>query len=168
MVDLILNNSYEVSTKFVPQTTGHSTRNVPRTQEEKKRESTARRDVGISLLGLELKKQAKQGKPIVGFYRDKDGKTKPITKSVAELSRKTLVKDSHKFKGVVARVRDVSQKLEDLMEELDLPQNHLLLLTEQQKQLAAQNKESPLLDKEMQKTKEKAALLKNQVRMLGC
>jgi hypothetical protein len=112
--------------------------------------------------------QLNRRKPIVGFYRDKDGKTKPITKSVAELNRKKFVEGAHGFKGVgvVTRVRDTSQVLEDLMGKLNLAQDHLLLLNEQRKQLAEQNKESPLLDKEMQKTKEKAALLKNQIRML--
>jgi len=110
-----------------------------------------------------MKRQGKPKGQVVGFYTD-HGKTKPITKSVAELNRKKLVKGSHRFKGVVTRVRDTSQALEDLVGELHLTQDHLLLLTEQQKQLAIENKENPLLDKEMERTKERAAQLKNRIR----
>ena len=122
------------------------------------------------LPGLELKKakQTKHQKVAVGFFNGRDGETHPITKSSTELSRKKIVKGPRKFKAVaVARARDVSQKLEDLMEELVMVQNNLLLLNEQQKQLAEQNKESPLLDREVERTRERAALLKNQIRILG-
>ena len=90
-----------------------------------------------------------------------------LSRSLLLSSIVKVVKGPHRFKGVVVRVRDTPQALEDLLAELDLRQNHLLLLNEQRKQLAEQNKENPLLDKEMQKTKEKAALLKNQIRGLG-
>ena len=71
-----------------------------------------------------MKRQGKPNGQVVGFYKD-HGKTKPITKSVAQLNRKKVVKGPHRFKGVVARVRDVSQELEDAMLELHLAQNHL-------------------------------------------
>jgi hypothetical protein len=113
-----------------------------------------------------MKRQKQAPKPVVGFYKD-HGKTKPITKSIAQLERKKVVKGPHKFKGVVARVRDTSQVLEDLMGELGLAQDHLLLLTEQQKQLAEENKQSPVLDKEIEKTREQIARARARIRALG-
>lgn len=113
-----------------------------------------------------MKRQGKPKGQVVGFYKD-HGKTKPITKSVAELNRTKFVKGSHRFKGVVTRVRGTSQALEDLMGELHLTQDHLLLLNQQQKQLAEQNKESPLLEKEVERTKERLALLKDRIRGPG-
>jgi hypothetical protein len=94
----------------VPRTTSHSTRNVLRTQQEKKGRVLLCH-VHIFLLGFRMKRQAKQAKPVVGFYRDRDGKTKPITKSAADLNRKKLIENGHGFKGVgvVARVRNLPQ-----------------------------------------------------------
>jgi hypothetical protein len=102
---------------------------------------------------------------VVGFYRD-HGKTKPITKSVAQLERKKVVKDSRKFKGVTTRVRNLSQALEDLMGELGLAQDHLLLTQQQQKEVAEQGKQSPVVDAEIQKTSAQIRLLKNKIREL--
>jgi hypothetical protein len=114
-----------------------------------------------------MKRQAKQAKPVVGFYKDR-GKTKPITKSVAELNRKKIIQGSQRFKGVgvVPRLRDVGQQLEDLLGELHLTQDHLLLLSERQKELVEQGKIS-LLDKEIEKTNGQIATLKNRIRILG-
>jgi hypothetical protein len=39
-------------------------------------------------------------KPVVGFFKDRDGKTKPITKSTAELNRKRIVANPRQFRGV--------------------------------------------------------------------
>jgi hypothetical protein len=51
------------------------------------------------------------------------------------------------------------------MGELGLAQDRLLLLTEQQKQ-AEENKQSSVLDKEVEKTNEHIALLKSRIRGL--
>jgi predicted RNase H-like nuclease (RuvC/YqgF family) len=40
------------------------------------------------------------GKPVVGFYKDRRGETRPITKSVAELNRKKVIQGGQRFKGV--------------------------------------------------------------------
>ena len=116
-----------------------------------------------------MKRQAKQPKgQVVGFYKDRDGKTKPITKSAADLNRKKLIENGHGFKGVgvVGRVRDVSQQLEDLMAELNLAQDHQVVIQQQQKELAEQGKVSPVLNKEVEKTNEQIRLLKNKIRGL--
>jgi hypothetical protein len=115
-----------------------------------------------------MKKQGKSKGQVVGFYKDR-GKTKPITKSVAQLNREKFVERAHRFKsvGVVARVRDTSQALEDLMGELSLAQDHLAVLNEQQKHLLAESKQSPVLDREIEKTKEQMALLRARIRGLG-
>lgn len=42
----------------------------------------------------------KKKQQVVGFFKDEDGKTKPITKPKAELKRKKVVKKPKKFKGV--------------------------------------------------------------------
>ena len=43
---------------------------------------------------------AKNGRVLVGFYKDKDGKTKPLTRSAREINRKKVVKRGKQFRGV--------------------------------------------------------------------
>lgn len=43
---------------------------------------------------------SRRGRVLVGFYRDKDGEVRPITKSVREVSRQRIVKQPRKFQGV--------------------------------------------------------------------
>jgi hypothetical protein len=115
-----------------------------------------------------MKKQAKQGKSVVGFYKDRDGKTKPITKSAAELNRKKFIEGGHEFKPVtvVTHVRSLSQALEDLLAEVHLAEDHLAVLREQQTQLQAEGKVSAQVDAEIQKTSAQIRLLKNRIRGL--
>lgn len=39
-------------------------------------------------------------RPVLGFYKDKRGETRPITKSVVELNRKKVIQGCQSFKGV--------------------------------------------------------------------
>jgi len=48
-------------------------------------------------------KASKDGRVLVGFYKDEDGKTKPITRSARELNRKKIIKNSKKFGNVKPR-----------------------------------------------------------------
>jgi len=43
---------------------------------------------------------ARDGRVLVGFYKDKDGKTKPLTRSIREINRKKVVKHGKQFRGV--------------------------------------------------------------------
>jgi hypothetical protein len=45
-------------------------------------------------------KASKDGRVLVGFYKDKDGKTKPVTRSARELNRKKVVKNPKRFHTV--------------------------------------------------------------------
>ena len=45
-------------------------------------------------------KASKDGRVLVGFFKDKDGKTKPVTRSARELNRTKVVKNSKKFGNV--------------------------------------------------------------------
>lgn len=128
--------------------------------------------VHIFLLGFsmkrQVKKQTKQPKPVVDFYRDSHGETRPITKSTAELNRKKVVKGSHRFKGVgvVTYVRSIPKALENLLAEVHLPEDHLAVLREQQTQLQAEGKVSAQVNAEIQKTGAQIRLLKNRIRGL--
>lgn len=114
------------------------------------------------------KQRTKQAKPVLGFYRDRDGETKPITKSVTELNRKKVIKNAHGFKGVnvVTKVRERPQVLEDLLGEFHLTEDHLERLREQQTQLQAEGKESAQLDAEITKTSAQLRLLKAKIKAL--
>jgi hypothetical protein len=114
---------------------------------------------------------------VVGFYKD-HGKTKPITKPVAMLNREKIVTSPKKFRGVnpqqaaaekpaVAQVRDVSQELEDVLGELVMLRNNVLVFEEQRKQLLDQGSETVPIDLEIERTKQRAALLKDRIRKLG-
>lgn len=117
-------------------------------------------------------KQAKQSRGhVVGFYND-HGKTKPITKSEAELNRKKLVQNPREFKGVSARakgvgvapaVRDLSQKLEDLTMEYHLAEDHVNLLREEQVKLEAEGKQSSELTAEIGKSTARLKLLRDKI-----
>ncbi|MGA2309425.1 MAG: hypothetical protein ABSG57_07755 [Candidatus Bathyarchaeia archaeon] len=108
--------------------------------------------------------KAKSGQ-VVGFYRDRDGTTKPITKSAAQLNRKKVVENAHDFKsvGVVGRVRDSSQVLEDLIAKFHSAEDRLAALKEQQTELQAKGKQSPQIDAEIQKEDAQIKLLKNKI-----
>lgn len=58
---------------------------------------------------------AKPKRIAVGFYKDDEGTTKPVTKSVGELKRKKVIKKPKKFKGVRPRRLNtrIVRKLED-------------------------------------------------------
>jgi len=114
-----------------------------------------------------MKKQAKQGKLIVGFYKD-HGKTKPITKSAVDLKRKKFVEGSHEFKPVtvITHVRSLSEALEDLLAEIHLREDHLAVLREQQTALQAEGKVSAQVDAEIQRTSAQVRIVKDRVRGL--
>ena len=113
---------------------------------------------------------------VVGFYKD-HGKTKPITKPVAMLNREKIVRSPRKFRGVnpqqaaekpaVAQMRGVSQELEDILGELDMLRNCMLVLNEQKKRLMEHGSETMPIDREIERTKQRAALLKIRISKLG-
>jgi len=45
----------------------------------------------------------KHRRAAVGFYKDRDGETRPITKSEAEVNRKRVVQNSRRFEGVTPK-----------------------------------------------------------------
>ena len=47
-----------------------------------------------------MPKRRKHERVAVGFFKDEDGETRPVTKSVGELNRKKVVKNPRTFKGV--------------------------------------------------------------------
>jgi hypothetical protein len=123
---------------------------------------------------LRLKKR-QAAKNVVGFYKDKAGETHPVTKSTVEFNRKKVVQNPKQFSGVipatkkpaVARVRDTAQELEDLLGELNMLRNNVLVFEEQRKQLLDRGSETMPIDREIARTKQRAALVKVRIRKLG-
>lgn len=56
---------------------------------------------------------------VVGFYKDKRGKARPITKSDAELNRKRVLQNPREFKGIQPDEVSLTQKLKRLHLELE-------------------------------------------------
>jgi hypothetical protein len=106
---------------------------------------------------------------VVGFYKD-HGKTKPITKSASQLSRRKVIRGGHGFKAVIPkedRRKDVAQTLENLMEKLAVAQNSIQTLELQKHQMQERRLETDAIDREIERRKEEALLVNNKVRELG-
>jgi hypothetical protein len=114
-------------------------------------------------------KQGKQSKTVVGFYRDRDGKTKPITKSIAELNRKKFVKSGRSFRGVEPKEdkTSIAQRLEDISENLAVAQNNLQALNELKRKLLRQVSDTNDIDRRIEEEKRRVAILKNKLRHLS-
>jgi len=93
--------------------------------------------------------RGKVAQTVVGFFRDK-GKTRPVTKSIGELKRKKVVENSHRFQKVKPAGADISQRLEDLLDQLNENQNSLDVLNEQ-RQTAKDLNQIALKKKEIQR-----------------
>jgi hypothetical protein len=119
-------------------------------------------------------KKRRGAKLVVGFFKDKAGETHPVTKSTVELNRKKVVQNPKQFSGVipqvaakkpaVARMRDTAQELEDILGELTMLRNNVLVLQEQRKKLLEHGLETDVVDKQIQKQKAEATLLRNRIR----
>jgi len=70
-------------------------------------------------------------------------------------------------KPAVAQMRGVSQELEDILGELDMLRNCMLVLNEQKKRLMEHGSETMPIDREIERTKQRAALLKIRISKLG-
>jgi len=69
---------------------------------------------------------------VVGFFKDEDGTTRPVTKSAAELKRKKIVKKPRKFKGIspTARIslkksRAIATEISSLFDARKLPEGSI-------------------------------------------
>lgn len=99
----------------------------------------ATRRVAQPRRGAHTKKQSrgKVARSVVGFFRDKEGKTRPITKPTTELNRKRVVQNPRRFQKLKPaaapnkETEDISQRLEDFLEQLNENQNSLAILNEQ-------------------------------------
>jgi hypothetical protein len=90
---------------------------------------------------------AKRG-VVVGFYKE-HGKTKPITKSNAQLNQRKNIVGARKFGGVEPRKsrKDVSQQLEELLEKLSMLENQKQDLLMQRRLL--EGKDSGAVDRQI-------------------
>jgi len=85
---------------------------------------------------------------VVGFYRDKAGKTRPITKSNAQLNQRKKIVGLHKFRGVEPKV-DVTQRLENLLEKLSMLENQKQDLITQKQLLEKAGKDTAAVDRQI-------------------
>lgn len=85
---------------------------------------------------------------VVGFYKD-HGKTKPITKSNAQLNRRKNIVGARKFGGVEPGKsrKDVSQQLENLLEKLSMLENQKQDLLTQTQLLEKAGKDTAAVDR---------------------
>lgn len=105
---------------------------------------------------------------VVGFYKE-HGKTKPITKSVAQLNRKKVVESPHGFHVVVPESKraSISERLERTMEDLTCVSNNVELLREQRQELLAHGSSTDSVDRQIALAERQLAMLKNNLRHLG-
>jgi hypothetical protein len=84
---------------------------------------------------------------VVGFYKD-HGKTKPITKSNAQLNQRKNIVGSHKFRDVGPKI-DVTQRLENLLEKLSMLENQKQDLLTQKQVLEKAGKVTGAVDRQI-------------------
>ena len=80
------------------------------------------------------KRRRRSMQPVVGFYKDMQGRTRPITKSSSELNRKKIVERPRQFKKVPPHQQETNrnaQLLEDQIGKLTEAQNALAELNQQ-------------------------------------
>jgi len=65
------------------------------------------------LRSLKWTLRARKGQ-IVGFYKDREGKNRPITRSVADLTRKKMIKSGRQFKAVTPKPKPHKLRLPKL------------------------------------------------------
>jgi len=77
--------------------------------------------------------------PVVGFYKDGTGKTRPITKPTTEIQRKKMVQKPGQFKSLNPRKpREAAQALEDLIGKLTEEENVLVDLNQKRREATQQ------------------------------
>lgn len=105
---------------------------------------------------------------IVGFYKD-HGKTKPITKSNAQLNQRKNIVGSHKFRDVGPKIDVITQRLESLLEKLSMLENQKQDLLMQKQLLGKAGKGTAAVDLDRQIAVQERVILRQKalIKKLG-
>jgi small-conductance mechanosensitive channel len=106
---------------------------------------------------------------VVGFYKDRRGKTRPIVKPKAELNRPKNIKKPRQFRPIRAEkpTVDVSQRLEDLLQRLSTLGNQRQDLILQRQELQKAAKDTRGLDELIGAEEVKILRLRNLLKKFG-
>ena len=80
-------------------------------------------------------------KAAVGFFRE-DGKTKPVTKSVAELNRKKIVQNPRSFQGINPQFAKINSNIQRCQRDASTLDQHIEKQTANLEAVKAQFQES--------------------------